>query len=71
MAKKIHVDIVIEPGADERAADVERAFRESLGRYLFSEDERSIAEIVLDAARSRGLDIRGRGARGPDAQVRR
>ncbi len=54
---EIHVDIVIEPGADERAAEIERAFRESLGRYLFSEDERSVAEIVLDAARSRGLAL--------------
>ena len=26
---EIHVDIVVEPGADERAAEVERAFRES------------------------------------------
>ncbi len=54
---EIHVDIVIEPGADERAAEVEHAFRESLGRYLFSEDERSIAEIVLDAARTQGLSL--------------
>ena len=40
-----------------RAAEVEHAFRESLGRYIFSEDERSIAEIVLDAARTQGLSL--------------
>jgi nicotinamide-nucleotide amidase len=54
---EIHVDIVVEPGADERAAELERAFRDGLGRYLFSEDERSIAEIVLDLARARGLTL--------------
>jgi nicotinamide-nucleotide amidase len=54
---EIHVDLVVEPGADDRADELVEAFRTTLGRYLFSEDERSIGEIVLDLARSRGLSL--------------
>jgi nicotinamide-nucleotide amidase len=54
---EIHVDVVVEPGAEARADDLESAFRGALGRYLFGEDERSIAEIVLDLARTRGLSL--------------
>jgi nicotinamide-nucleotide amidase len=54
---EIHVDLFVEPGAEQRAADVDSALREALGRYLFSEDERSIAEIVLDLCRTRGLTL--------------
>lgn len=54
---EIHVDLVVEPGAEARADHLAGALRTGLGRYLFSEDERSIAEIVLDLARERGLTI--------------
>lgn len=54
---EIHVDLVLEPGAEERGAAVARSLREGLGKYLFSEDERSIAEIVLDLCRERGLTL--------------
>jgi nicotinamide-nucleotide amidase len=54
---EIHVDLVLEPGAEERGAAVARSLREGLGKYLFSEDERSIAEIVLDLCRGRGLTL--------------
>jgi len=54
---EIHVDLVVEPGAEERAAALAGALRESLGRYLFTEDERSIAEIVLDLCRERRLTL--------------
>ena len=54
---EIHVDLVVEPGADERAAEVAGVLRERLGRHLFSEDDRSIAEIVLDLCRTRGLTL--------------
>ena len=46
-----------EPGAEERAAALAGALRGSLGRYLFTEDERSIAEIVLDLCRERRLTL--------------
>ena len=54
---EIHVDLVVEPGAEERAAALAGALRGSLGRYLFTEDERSIAEIVLDLCRERRLTL--------------
>jgi nicotinamide-nucleotide amidase len=54
---EIHVDLVIEPGAEQRGAEVAASLRDGLGSYLFSEDERSISEIVLDLCRSRGLTL--------------
>jgi competence/damage-inducible protein CinA-like protein len=54
---EIHVDLVVEGGAEERAAALADSLREALGRYLFTEDERSITEIVLDLCRERGLTL--------------
>jgi nicotinamide-nucleotide amidase len=54
---EIHVDLHVEPGAELRGREVAEALRESLGRYLFSEDERSISRIVLDTCRDRGLTL--------------
>ena len=47
----------MEPGGEERADEVAGALRETLGRYLFTEDERPIAEIVLALARERGYTL--------------
>ncbi|CAN5204533.1 competence/damage-inducible protein A [soil metagenome] len=54
---EIHVDLVVEPDAEARADVLVERLRGALGRYLFSEDERSIAEIVLDLCRSRSLTL--------------
>ena len=54
---EIHVDLVVEPGGEERADEVAGALRETLGRYLFTEDERPIAEIVLALARERSYTL--------------
>ena len=54
---EIHVDLVVEPGAEERAAEIAASLRSGLGRYLFSEDERTVSEIVLDLCRARGLTL--------------
>ena len=54
---EIHVDLFVEPQADERGAAVAEALRTGLGNYLFTEDERSIAQIVLDLCRARGLTL--------------
>jgi nicotinamide-nucleotide amidase len=54
---EIHVDLVVEPGAEDRGAAVAQALRDGLGKYLFSEDERSISEIVLELCRRRGLTL--------------
>ena len=54
---EIHVDLVVEPGAEERAEALATALREPLARYLFTEDERSIEELVLALCRERGLSL--------------
>jgi competence/damage-inducible protein CinA-like protein len=54
---EIHVDLFVEPQADERGAAVAESLRTTLGSYLFTEDERSIAQIVLDLCRERGLTL--------------
>jgi nicotinamide-nucleotide amidase len=54
---EIHVDLVVEPGAETRADELAAALRTPLERYLFSEDERTIAAIVLDLCREKGLRL--------------
>ena len=54
---EIHVDLFVEPGAEERGAAIVGSLREQLGRYLFGEDERTVAEIVLDRCRVLGLTL--------------
>jgi nicotinamide-nucleotide amidase len=54
---EIHVDLFVEPGADERADELAAALRSPLERYLFAEDERPIEEIVLALCRARGLTL--------------
>ena len=54
---EIHVDLVVDPGAEERADELERQLAEPLERFLFSRDERSVEEIVLELCRSRGLTL--------------
>jgi nicotinamide-nucleotide amidase len=54
---EIHVDLVVEPGADERADELVGALSGSLDRYLFANDERSVAEMVLQLCRDRGLTL--------------
>jgi nicotinamide-nucleotide amidase len=54
---EIHVDLFVQPGADERADALSAALRAPLERYLFAEDGRGIEEIVLSLCRSRGLTL--------------
>jgi nicotinamide-nucleotide amidase len=54
---EIHVDLFSEPSAIERGAAVAASLRDSLGPYLFTEDERTVSEIVLDLCRERGLTL--------------
>jgi len=54
---EIHVDLVVEPGADERADDLAAALRAPLEQYLFAEEEETIQEIVLELCRARGLTL--------------
>jgi nicotinamide-nucleotide amidase len=54
---EIHVDLVIEPGAEGRADELDWALSERLGQWLFGRDERRIEELVLSLAEARGLRL--------------
>jgi nicotinamide-nucleotide amidase len=54
---EIHVDLMVEPGAEERANALEEALLPSLERWLYGRDERGIEERVLELCRTRGLTL--------------
>jgi nicotinamide-nucleotide amidase len=54
---EIHVDLLVEPGAEARAEKLASGLRAPLERYLFSEDERPIEEVVLALCRAQGLSL--------------
>jgi nicotinamide-nucleotide amidase len=54
---EIHVDLIVEPGAEARADELEGLLTAPLERHLFARDGRPVAELVLDLCRSRGLTL--------------
>ncbi len=54
---EIHVDLVVAPGAEERADELTGRLVAPLERYLFSRDTRPIEELVLDLCRDLGLKL--------------
>ena len=54
---EIHVDLVVEPGAEARADELTQGLVTPLEHYLFSRDERPIEALVLDLCRGRGLTL--------------
>jgi competence/damage-inducible protein CinA-like protein len=54
---EIHVDLVVEPGAEERADALEAALVKPLERWLFARDERRVEELVLSLAAAQGLRL--------------
>ena len=54
---EIHVDTLVEPGAEPRADGLAATLRAEHERYVFAEDERPVEEIVLGLARTLGLSI--------------
>ena len=54
---EIHVDLVVEPGAEERADALESALLPPIERWLYSRDERPIEEHVLSLCRAKGLRL--------------
>jgi nicotinamide-nucleotide amidase len=54
---EIHVDLLVQPGAEARADELEAGLVAANERYLFSRDERTTAELVLDICRARGLTL--------------
>ncbi|HEY3542234.1 MAG TPA: nicotinamide-nucleotide amidohydrolase family protein [Gaiellaceae bacterium] len=54
---EIHVDFVVEPGAEARADTLEREFLGPLDEWLYGRDERGVEEHVLELCRARGLTL--------------
>jgi nicotinamide-nucleotide amidase len=54
---EIHVDLLVEPGADERADAVEAGLVQPLERWLFARDERRVEELVLSLAAAQRLTL--------------
>ncbi len=54
---EIHVDVIVEPGAEQRADELERGFLQPLERFLFGRDERSVQERVIEACLARGWTL--------------
>jgi len=51
---ELHVDLFVQPGAEERAAEIEAGLE---SRHLFSREETGTAELVLSLLRERGLTL--------------
>ena len=60
---EIHVDLLVEPGAEDARPSSPARLRTELERYVFAEDERSVEEIVLDALPRARADARRRRSR--------
>jgi nicotinamide-nucleotide amidase len=54
---EIHVDLVVEPGAEPRADALEALLVPPIERWLYSRDERPIEEHVLALCRARGWTL--------------
>jgi nicotinamide-nucleotide amidase len=54
---EIHVDLYLEPGAEERGEALAAALREPLARWLYGEDERGVEVHVLELCRERDLTL--------------
>jgi nicotinamide-nucleotide amidase len=54
---EIHVDLVVEAGAEREANALEQALGQRLERWLFARDERPIEEHVLALCREQGLTL--------------
>jgi nicotinamide-nucleotide amidase len=54
---EIRVDLLERDGGEEQAARLDEALRARFGPDLFAEDERSVAEIVLERCRALGLRL--------------
>jgi nicotinamide-nucleotide amidase len=54
---EIHIDLVVEPGAEGRADELEEGLASRLEEWLFARDERGVEEHVLSLARARGWSL--------------
>ncbi len=54
---EIHVDLVVAPGSEQEADELEAALVAPVEQYLFARDERTVEEVVLGLCRERGLTL--------------
>jgi nicotinamide-nucleotide amidase len=54
---EIHVDLVVDPGSEDEARELEERLAAPLARWLFARDARPIEELVLALCRERGLTL--------------
>jgi nicotinamide-nucleotide amidase len=54
---EIHVDLVVEPGAEARADELEAAFLPPIEKWLYGRDEEPIEARVLGLCRERGWTL--------------
>jgi nicotinamide-nucleotide amidase len=54
---EIHIDLVVEPGAEGRADELEEGLASRLEEWLFARDERGVEEHVLSLSRARGWSL--------------
>jgi nicotinamide-nucleotide amidase len=54
---EIVLEVLAEPSAEERAEELTGALRKRLERHLYSDDGRTVEQIVLDLCRDRGLKL--------------
>ena len=54
---EIHVDLLVEPGAEERGEALEADLAKRLEPWLFARDERHVEELVLSLTAARGLRL--------------
>ena len=54
---EIHVDLLVDPGAEQRGDELTRDLVEPLRRYLFAEDDAPVAQLVLETCRAQGLTL--------------
>jgi competence/damage-inducible protein CinA-like protein len=54
---EIHVDLLVGEGGEPRAEAIAEGLRREVGAFLFAEDERTVADLVLSLCRDRGLTL--------------
>ena len=54
---EIHVDLIVDAGAEQRGEELAASLRERAAKHLFTEDERPVEALVLEACRGRGLTL--------------
>jgi nicotinamide-nucleotide amidase len=54
---EIHIDLLVDDGAEKRADALDSALAERLEQWIFARDERRIEEIVLSLADAHGLRL--------------